>query len=171
MRAEAGCLADRAHWQRKLCVHVGTHLPMFGDKSLDAITTVDVERLKASLSRRSPKTVNNVLTVLIAALKKAVEWGVIERMPCVIKLLPVPKGTAKCHDFGSYGRLVHVAERHGSLAHLAVLLGGEAGLRCGEMMALEWTDLDLEGRQMCVPDPNGRGASVSRRAAGCGTCP
>ena len=24
-----------------------------------------------------------------------------------------------------------------------VLLGGEAGLRCGEIMALEWTDVDL----------------------------
>jgi hypothetical protein len=26
------------------------------------------------------------------------------------------------------------------VAHLIVLLGGEAGLRCGEMMALEWAD-------------------------------
>lgn len=43
-------------------------LPTFGDKSLDAITTVDVQRLKASLSHRSPQTVNNVLTVLSAAL-------------------------------------------------------------------------------------------------------
>jgi integrase len=31
-----------------------------------------------------------------------------------------------------------------------VLLGGEAGLRCGEMMALEWTDVDPDKRQLCV---------------------
>ena len=31
-----------------------------------------------------------------------------------------------------------------------MLLGGEAGLRCGEMMALEWRDVDLTKRQLCV---------------------
>ena len=31
-----------------------------------------------------------------------------------------------------------------------MLLGGEAGLRCGEIMALEWTDVDLNKRQLCV---------------------
>ena len=31
-----------------------------------------------------------------------------------------------------------------------MLLGGEAGLRCGEMIALEWVDVDLAKRQLCV---------------------
>ncbi len=34
-----------------------------------------------------------------------------------------------------------------STTYLIVLLGGEAGLRCGEIMALEWTDVDLSKRQ------------------------
>ena len=45
------------------------------------------------------------------------------------------------------------AARTDSLAHVAqviVLLGGEAGLRCGEIMALEWTDVSLQKRQLCV---------------------
>ena len=46
-------------------------IPMFGDKKLDAITTEDVQQLKSSLGKRSPKTVNNVLTVLGVLLKKA----------------------------------------------------------------------------------------------------
>jgi integrase len=33
---------------------------------------------------------------------------------------------------------------------LIVLFGGEAGLRCGEIMALEWKDIDLSRRQLCV---------------------
>ena len=32
----------------------------------------------------------------------------------------------------------------------ALLLGGEAGLRSGEMVALEWSDVDLSKRQLCV---------------------
>lgn len=36
------------------------------------------------------------------------------------------------------------------MAHLITLLGGDAGLRCGEIMALEWRDVDLTKRQLCV---------------------
>jgi integrase len=32
------------------------------------------------------------------------------------------------------------------ITHLSGLLGGEAGLRCGEIMALEWDDVDLKRR-------------------------
>ena len=82
-------------------------------------------------------------------LKTAVEWGAIERVPCVIKLLPTPKNQASFHDFEEYERLVE-ATRSSLQDYLVVLLGGEAGLRCGEIMALEWTDVDLNKRQLCV---------------------
>ena len=57
-------------------------IPAFGRRRLDAIKSEDVQRLKAQLEVKSPKTVNNILTVLSILLKKAVEWDVIERMPC-----------------------------------------------------------------------------------------
>ena len=57
-------------------------IPAFGRKHLDAIKSEDVQRLKAQLEIKSPKTVNNILAVLSILLKKAVEWDVIERMPC-----------------------------------------------------------------------------------------
>ena len=40
---------------------------------------------------RAPRTVNNVLTVLSTMLKKAVEWGELEHMPCTVRLLANPK--------------------------------------------------------------------------------
>ena len=46
--------------------------------------------MKHALADRSAKTVNNVLTVLNRLLKTAVEWDVIERLPCTIRLLPIP---------------------------------------------------------------------------------
>src|ERR671912_1941590 len=70
-------------------------VPALGHKRLDAIKSEDVQRLKANLEAKSPKTVNNVLAVLSVLLKKAVEWEVIERMPCTVKLLPVTKGSTK----------------------------------------------------------------------------
>jgi integrase len=125
-------------------------IPAFGRKHLDAIKSEDVQRLKAQLEIKSPKTVNNILAVLSILLKKAVEWDVIERMPCRIKLLPIEKGAAAFHDFEEYERLVDVARAIDQRTYLIVLLGGEAGLRCGEMIALEWGDVDLTKRQLCV---------------------
>lgn len=46
--------------------------------------------------------------------------------------------------------MVQSAARIDQKTRLLVLLGGEAGLRCGEMMALEWTDIDLPKRQLWV---------------------
>ena len=114
----------------------------FGDKRLDEISTEHVQGLKAALVERAPKTVNNVLTVLSVVLRTAVEWSVIQQIPCSIKLPKAPKSEASFHDFDEFEHLVDVA-RSEVLALLVVLLGGEAGLRCGEMMALEWTDIDF----------------------------
>ena len=125
-------------------------IPLLGTRRLDAITTESVQQLKCHLDQRASKTVNNVLTVLNVLLKKAVEWDVIDRMPCVIRLLPIVKSSANFHDFDEYERLVVAAKASEPLAYLCVLLGGEAGLRCGEMMALEWNEVDLNKRHLCV---------------------
>jgi|SRR6185436_15805707 len=56
----------------KECV-LRIHLvPMLGDKPLASITTEDVQNLKGALSTKSPKTVNNVVTVLNVLMRTAV---------------------------------------------------------------------------------------------------
>src|SRR5581483_7597322 len=45
-------------------------IPLFGSKRLDAITSEEVQGIKRRLADRSPKTVNNVLSVLNMLLKK-----------------------------------------------------------------------------------------------------
>lgn len=124
-------------------------IPHLGTRRLDEITTEDVQRLKTAMDERAPKTVNNVLTVLSVALRAAVEWQVLETIPCTIRLLKTPRTNASFYDFDEYERLVEAATAEPA-ALLLVLLGGEAGLRCGEMMALEWDDIDLAKRQLCV---------------------
>ena len=52
--------------------------------------------------------------------------------------------------FEEYEQLVEAAQSADLNAYLIVLVGGDAGPRCGEMMALEWRDIDLGKRQICV---------------------
>jgi integrase len=86
-----------------------------------------------------------------------VEWGALERLPCVIKLLPNPKKTMGFHDFDQYERLLSTARKRRPEAHLMVLLGGDAGLRLGEIVALEWRDIDLPARRLTVQRSDWRG--------------
>jgi integrase len=125
-------------------------VPALGHKKLDAIKNEDVQRLKSALHSKATKTVNNILTVLNVLLKKAVEWEVIERVPCTIRVLPVSKGSTHFYDFDEFERLVTAARATDPRAYLLVLMAGEAGLRLGEMVALTWGDIDLVKRQVCV---------------------
>ena len=66
-------------------------------------------------------------------------------------------GVAAFHDFDEYDRLVEVAGSIDIRTLLVVLLGGDAGMRCGESIGLEWGDLDLAKRQLCVRQPDWSG--------------
>ena len=118
-------------------------VPLLGSKRLDAIRNEDVQQLKVQLRSKAPKTVNNVLTVLNTLLKIAADWNLIDQVPCSMRLLPAPQPIAAFHDFDAFERLVEATKVDDATALLIVLLGGEAGLRCGEMVALEWPDVDL----------------------------
>jgi len=121
-----------------------THLrPAFGGLRLDAIDDEQIQRLKARMANRSPKTVNNVLAVVSKALRVAVEWKVIEAMPCHVRLLKSAKPVVEHYEDEDFERLVTAAGACDPRTQLVVLVGGDAGLRSGEIVALEWTDLDL----------------------------
>lgn len=77
-------------------------IPELGSRTLNAISNEHVQRLKLRLHDKSPKTVNNVLTVLNVLLKQAVEWGVLDKMPCSIRLVRAPRSDAAFHDFEAY---------------------------------------------------------------------
>ena len=124
-------------------------LPRWGEKRLNSITTQDVQRLKADLAGKSGKTLNNVLTVVGKMLKVAVEWDIIERVPCKIRLVKVSIPSTSFYDFQQFDRLIPEAKKE-PLELLVDLLGAEAGLRCGEMRGLQWRDVDFSNRTLCV---------------------
>ena len=136
-------------------------IPELGSRALDTISNEQVQRLKLRLHDKSPKTVNNVLTVLNVLLKQAIEWGVLDKMPCSIRLVRVPRSDAAFHDFEAYERLLAEAQTIDSRSYLIALLGGEAGLRAGEIVALEWADVDLDRRQIRVQHSDWRGELTS----------
>jgi integrase len=136
-------------------------LPMFGNKRLDQIDDEDIQRPKGKLRNRSVKTVNNVLAVLSTILKVAAKWKVIERMHAQIESLKVPPPGFSFYEFDEYEALVEAAERCGPDVLITVLLGGDAGLRMGEMIALEQSNLDFRRRLLNVSRSDWHGQVTS----------
>jgi integrase len=135
-------------------------LPCLGSKRIDEIKTEDIQSLKSTLAHRNAKTVNNVLTALSACLKYAGPvdgglrgqdgLGLIARVPRV-RLLKVLKTKRRWYERHDLDRLAVAAEKIDPRIHIImVLLGGDAGLRRGEIIALKWADIDLRRRQITV---------------------
>src|SRR5262249_39484253 len=57
----------------------------------------------------------------------------------------------------AYERLLEAALSIDSRTYLIALLGGEGGMRVGEIVALEWADIDLERRQIGIRHSDWRG--------------
>ncbi len=122
----------------------------FGDQKLDEISDELVQKLKADLSGKAPKTVNNILTVLGKTLRLAVKWKVIGTMPCTIELLKVSNLVPEFYEFAQYGWLVSAARALDARTLLVVLLGGDAGLCASEMIGLRGEDVDLRRGQLII---------------------
>ena len=63
----------------------------------------------------------------------------------------MPKQSMGFYDFDEDAQLVEAAQTLNPATYLVALLGGDAGLRCGEIIALEWADVDLRKRLLCIP--------------------
>jgi integrase len=151
--------SERAAKESILRVHL---LPVFADRSLDAITTHSVEELKARLLKSaenktglSAKRINNLLHVLSKILKYAMDLEIVDRLPRMKTLKVAPQK----FDFLTQEELVKLVEAAESepMWLAAILLGGDAGLRLGELQGLRWIDVDTKRGQLQVMQSNWRG--------------
>lgn len=140
---------NRPSEQRAKRGHLRNHLlPTFGRTPLDEITTYRVDQLTTSLRGRSlsPKTVNNILATLRCSLNKASQWGLLEKVPRVAAIPTSPPPIEPLtHD-----ECVRLLDACTGRWRLMVLLALHTGLRIGEMLALEWDDVDLADGALTV---------------------
>jgi integrase len=123
--------------------------PAFGSRKLDDITVRDVEQLKAELLKRlGRKTINNILAVLGKLLRYGRDVGVVEKVP-TIKLLKLAPSKFDFLTFEDYDALTKAARVEPEWC-MAIMVAGDAGLRMGEILALQWDDIDFRNGTITV---------------------
>src|SRR3954463_6107719 len=135
-----------ASYKSRLELHIH---PALGRLRLDEIDKQAEQRLKAAMQKFDPKTVNDTLGVLSRVLTCAAEWGVIDAAPRFAKL-KAQQPEMEFFDFEELELLVSGARKSGPEVLAFVLLGADAGLRRGEIIALEQADADYRRGQLSV---------------------
>lgn len=124
--------------ERILRLHL---LPVLGATRIDAIGAAEVQRVKVHMGKAESKTVACVLSVLSTLLRCAEEWKLIDRAPKIKMPRGLHRPEMSFYTFEEYDLLREGARRVGPAVFAFVLLGAEAGLRRGELVALEQADV------------------------------
>lgn len=87
----------------------------------------------------SDNRINNIMVVLSKSLRYAVDVELIDKAPkCRVKW--VERAEIEAWTFEEYVRILDAAKRESPFWYAAICLGGEAGLRIGEIRALRWRE-------------------------------
>ncbi|OJH41107.1 tyrosine-type recombinase/integrase [Cystobacter ferrugineus] len=148
-------------------------LPAFGNMALDSIGPAEIEDFKAAMRKKlsrararkeaptraslrkrkgsgvkllSLKSINNALAVLHKLLALAQEQGVIAHVPRV-KLFKTEKPP---FDFLTFEEAEHLIDAAEPEWRTLILLALKTGLRHGELIGLQWGDVDLQRGKLKV---------------------
>lgn len=132
-------------------------IPAIGDRRLDEIADLDVQKVKNAMVSLSVSKVNSALNTLSTLLKKAIEWGAIPHRPIEIKRLPHPDLEVEFYEDEQLEKIITAARSVSPEAHLIMLLGADAGMRRGEIVALQWKYVDLDREVVTVAHSDHRG--------------
>jgi len=137
-----------ARYSEYVRLHVA---PMLGSRSLNDLTPRDIQglysrKMSEGLSARS---VLHLHRVMRRALAHAVRWRVIEANPADLVEPPRPEPQEMRALSSNEARRVLEAAAGDRLEALYVL-AITTGMRQGELLALRWRDVDLNGRSVRV---------------------
>ncbi len=128
----------------------GHLIPAFGDYPLTALTTGQIQEFLAKVlaSGRSAKTANNLLVPLRKMLGDAARWGYLTANPASeVQRARVVQKEMRVLAPEEVRRLFAAAEPEYELLYRVAIY---CGLRSGELLALQWGDIDWQRSQLSV---------------------
>lgn len=167
-KLKAGGGRDLSAKKRKLELHLSS---FFGDRPLDKIETLDIERYKkhrlgqratsSAIRNRAPTfkdakvtpaTVNRELAVLSHLFTKAVEWGWIPHRPARIVRLRENNSRIIYLTVEQINKLIECAEQDANpQIHPFILVGLATSMRLSEILAIQKQHVDISNLRIFIP--------------------
>jgi integrase len=145
-------------------------LPSFGDKKLEKIKPIDITSFYGSLrtthkyikiygdGRReertskglSDKTIRHHHGIICAIFEKAIKWDVYkgDNPAHHVDAPRVERKKAKCYDLDQANAMLKALEKEELKHRIAVMIALTTGARLGEIMGLEWQDIDFKSKTL-----------------------
>jgi integrase len=133
-------------------------IPMLGSIPVAKLTPADLDRcyrqlLEVGRSRGpyAPATIRRVHGIIRRALTQGVRWGWITHNPAIDASPPrVPMNELKPPDPDQVVRLFRLAQESDAELATFIMLAASSGARRGEMLALRWSDIDLDRSRLSI---------------------
>lgn len=127
-------------------------IPCLGDYELNELLPAVLQKFTAELCLRyAVNTVCGIISVLKNSLKAAQRMGMVDRE--YTNRIQMPKACEKevnCFSAAEQKKIESAVFRSGKDSHFGIILCLYTGLRIGELMALQWEDVDLRKRMLSV---------------------
>lgn len=129
--------------------------PKLGGIRLQALKPIDIEAYYGDLSNLSPSTIQIHHAVLHSALKSAVRNGLVTRNVASLVSNKPRKGSGQdvldhCWTADEAATFLKAAKAAGPQPAAFYTLALDAGARRGELAAVRWADLDLQGGKLTI---------------------
>ncbi len=138
----------------------GYIVPAMGHILLHRLTPADVETFQSDLLARglAPRTVQLAHQVLSGALRWAYRLDMIPRIVTEVVSIPKPAkgGELELPDATTVRRILEHARETGDQYHVALHTLTATGARRGEVLALNWSSVDLESAAITINRTVGR---------------
>ena len=133
-------------------------VPVLGSIPVAKLTPADLDRfyrqlLEVGRSRGpyAPATIRRVHGIIRRALTQGVRWGWISHNPAIDASPPrVPMKELKPPDPAQVVQLFRLAQDSDPELATFIILAASSGARRGELLALRWSDIDLEGGRLSI---------------------
>ncbi len=130
--------------------------PSLGNKTIQEISSFDLERLKNDLTKKElkPATVKHVLVLFRQIVNKAVVWGLYKGANPIkgVKLPVIHNQKERFLSYDEAHLLLNELEINSKQLHDMALLSLHCGVRAGEIFNLKGQDTDFNHNQINILD-------------------
>ena len=144
--------------------------PAWKSKDVKSITQADVHELifEAIDPIVSPHTRKSILKMVKRVFEMAVIEGIMDRNPCKGIAMKLPEASQRVLTGGEAQNLLDEARACGHRFYPVWAIALMTGMRSGELFALKWQNVDLEGRAIHIVEQwtskGGFGPTKTRRS-------